>query len=474
MVRLRLAFLLLTVPMAFAQERIVVRPVEIGDTLVNPERGIQTFQRVNGDAINPGSRWSEAGPSAAADPAPAKPDFPESSIAYYRWFWSQIEPEPGKFRWDVIDLALERARDHQQMVDFRLMPYDQSHPLPEWYRNSGARRANRPEDRDGNVWSPDANDPAYTQRWGAFTAAAGQRYNGHPDVNAVDISTVGYWGEGWGPYLPTWPVQQELIDQYVTAFDRTRLLMNFDEPRALAYGTSHGAGWRLDCWGDLGGRGKGMMHMLDLYPQQVVRTGIQEVWRRSPVSLETCGTPLSWKQWNYTDAQLQSIFDQALRWHATSINLKSTRIPDDWKPAFREFEKKVGYRFILRRLEYPSTATAGSMMTVNMWWLNAGLAPIYGEYELAVRIDDAVTRVPVDIRKWLPGDAVFDGPLYVPANVKPGKHRLQLAMLSPRTGQPAIRLAIEGRRPDGWYDLGSIEIVGGQEQKGRKHSEEWQ
>jgi hypothetical protein len=192
----------------------------------------------------------------------------------------------------------------------------------------------------------------------------------------------------------------------------------------------------------------------------VVRTGIQEVWRRSPVSLETCGTPLSWKQWNYTDAQLQSIFDQALRWHATSINLKSTRIPDDWKPAFREFEKKVGYRFILRRLEYPSTATAGSMMTVNMWWLNAGLAPIYGEYELALRIDDAVTRVPVDIRKWLPGDAVFDGPLYVPANVKPGKHRLQLAMLSPRTGQPAIRLAIEGRQPDGWYDLGSIEIVG--------------
>ena len=48
-----------------------------------------------------------------------------------------------------------------------------------------------------------------------------------------------------------------------------------------------------------------MMHMLDLYPQQVVRTGIQEVWRRSPVSLETCGTPLSWKQWGYTDKQLQ-------------------------------------------------------------------------------------------------------------------------------------------------------------------------
>ena len=280
-------------------------------------------------------------------------------------------------------------------------------------------------------------------------------------MNAVDISTVGYWGEGWGPYLPDWSVQQRLIDQYFEAFDRTRLLMNFDEPRALAYGTGRGAGWRLDCWGDLGGRGKNMMHMLDLYPQQVVRTGIQDVWRRSPVSLETCGTPLSWKQWGYTDKQLQSIFDQALRWHATSINIKSTAIPAEWKPAFREFEKKIGYRFVLRRLEYPSTAAAGDH--------DAGQHVVVerrrraGVWRILARACASTTpssRVPVDVRKWLPGDAVFDGTLFVPESVKPGKQRVQVAMLSPRTGQPAIRLAIEGRQPDGWYDVGTIEIAG--------------
>jgi hypothetical protein len=456
---MRIVLLLVTAAIAFAQESIVIRPVEIEDVLVNPEMGIQTFQRTNGDPINPGPRWSEAGPTAVPEAAPAQPDFPESSIAYYRWFWSQLEPEPGKYVWQPIDLALQRARSRGQKLDFRLMPYDQSHPLPEWYRNSGARRANKPEDTDGRIWSPDAADPRYLQRWGAFIAAAGKRYNGHPDVNASDISTVGYWGEGWGPYLPEWSVQQALIDQYFTAFDRTRLLMNFDEPRALAYGTGRGAGWRLDCWGDLGGRGKNMMHMLDLYPQQVVRTGIQEVWRRSPVSLETCGTPLSWKQWNYSAKQLQYIFDQALRWHATSINIKSTAIPAEWKPAFREFEKKIGYRFILRRLEYPKSVAAGAMMPVSMWWLNSGVAPIYSEYWLALRIDQSILRVPVDVRNWLPGDAVFDGSLFVPEGVKPGAHRLQMALLSPRTGQPAIRLANAGRQPDGWYDLGTIEIA---------------
>jgi hypothetical protein len=458
----RLLFLfLLTAANAVPQKSVIVRPAEIDDVLVNPEMGIQTFQRVNGDPINPGRRWSEAGPTERPSSTAAAPDFPVSTIAYYRWFWSQLEPEQGKYSWEPVDLAIDRARSQGQKLDFRLMPYDQSHPLPEWYRNSGARRANKPEDSDGSVWSPDANDSRYPQRWGAFIAAAGKRYNGHPDVNQVDISTVGYWGEGWGPYLPDWSVQQALIDQYFAVFDRTGLLMNFDEPRALAYGTGRGAGWRLDCWGDLGGRGKNMMHMLDLYPQQVVRTGIQEVWRHSAVSLETCGTPLSWKQWNYSDKQLQYIFDQALRWHATSINIKSTAIPEEWKPAFRECEKKIGYRFILRRLEYPKVAKAGAMMPANMWWLNAGVAPVYCEYWLALRIGDEVLRVPVDVRKWLPGDVVYDGSLFVPATVKPGTHRVQVGLLSPRTGKPAIRLAIEGRQTDGWYDVGSIEIVAG-------------
>ena len=98
-------------------------------------------------------------------------------------------------------------------------------------------------------------------------------------------------------------------------------------------------------------------------------------------------------------------------------------------------------------------------MPVSMWWLNAGVAPVYGDYWLGVRIGDAVMRVPVDIRKWLPGDAVYDGTLYLPETIQPGARRLQVAILSAHTGQPAIRLAIEGRQSDGWYDLGAIEIA---------------
>ncbi len=149
--------------------------------------------------------------------------------------------------------------------------------------------------------------------------------------------------------MPPFANQKNLIDIWVEAFPHTLLLMNFDEPHALAYGTEKGAGWRLDCLGDmrLASADKTFEpEMLDIYPQQVVRTGIQELWRHRPVSLESCGTPSSWEDSGF---DVSYILDQALRWHVTSLNIKSSPIPTKWKALFEAFQKKMGYRFVLRR-----------------------------------------------------------------------------------------------------------------------------
>jgi hypothetical protein len=66
--------------------------------------------------------------------------------------------------------------------------------------------------------------------------------------------------------------------------------------------------------------------------------------------------------------------------------------------------------------------------------------------------------LPVDVRKWLPGDAVYDGTVFVPAALKPGAYRIRVALLDRRTRRPAVRLAIRGRADDGWYDLGAVEV----------------
>ena len=448
---------LLMAPPIVSAQTTIVRPTEIDDVLVNPGMGIETFQRFQGQPLNEGVRWSEVGPEAAGADATgtAHVDFPASSVAYLRWFWSQIEPQRGMYRWSIIDDALAERRRHGQRLAIRIMPYDDKHPMPDWYIAAGAKRANAPTDKDGAIWSPDANDPFYVRNWSALIVEAGKRYDGHPDLNHVDVSTVGYWGEGWGPHLPDWPVQQQLIDLYFKAFPRTLLLMNFDALPALQYGVKLGGGWRLDCWGDMGAPGRSFAHMKDFYPQQLARGGLQDVWQTRPVALETCWVPEQWQQWNFP---LKPILDQALRWHASTINIKSSRIPADWKTAFDAFQKQIGYRFVLKKLEYPSQVTRGSMAAVNMWWFNAGVAPIYRSYTLALAIGDTVIALDTDIRRWLPGDAVYENTIAVPRDLAPGRYSLRVALLDPATRRPAIQLAIAGRQTDGWYQVGEIVV----------------
>ena len=432
----RLVAALSFAPLAWCQT-VVVHPQRIEDVLVNPGMGIQTFQRFNGDPLNAGVRWSEEGPTAPLPPGDP-PDFPRSSISYCRWFWQTLEPAQGGVRWEILDRALAEAARHGQTLAIRLMPYDRKHPLPDWYRASGARRAN-PEGEP--VWEPDFSDPLYLRHWGALVRAAGKRYDGDPRLESVDISSVGYWGEGWSNFMPPFASQKKLIDIWFEAFPSTPLLMNFDEPEALHYGTAKGAGWRLDCLGDM--RPK-WAHMLDFYPQQIVRAGIGEVWRRAPVSFETCGVPESWHRQGW-DARYA--LEEALRWHVSSLNVKSTAIPADWKPIFDDFQKRMGYRFELRRIEYPAEVRPGAGAMFKMWWVNAGVAPVYRPYVLALRFrgpSQAVVELPVDLRNWLPGDALFEEPIPVP-NLPP--RPLPPGNRHPRPPHPQTRHRPRHRRP---------------------------
>ena len=111
---------------------------------------------------------------------------------------------------------------------------------------------------------------------------------------------------------------------------------------------------------------------------------------------------------------------------------------------------------------YPRVARAGAMAPLHMHWLNVGVAPPYRPWVLALQLFSrsaaAVLRLPVDVRRWLPDDAVFDGSVYLPEDLAAGDYRVRVALLDPRTGQPAVRLAIRGRDADGWYDLGPITV----------------
>lgn len=443
-------------------EIVIVRPKLIDDLLVNPGIGLQTFQRFDGQPLNPPLTWSEEGPADPPVDAAARADFPASSIAYFRWFWSQLEPTAGAIDLGLIDRTIAAARAHGQTLSFRVMPYDGGHPLPAWLSDQGLRRAPLDPGENPAIVHPDYTDPLYARRWGELVAALAARFDGHPQIDTLDISSIGYWGEGNGPHAPSLPVRLALLDAWLDAFKQTPLLVNFDEDQGMAHAAGRGAGIRLDCLGDLraGPDGaSGWSHMRSLYPQEIVRSGVQNAWQKRPIALESCWTPTYWKQhgWDVT-----TILAQALRWHVSALNVKSTPIPIDQRPAFESFLRRAGYRLELRQITYPKTVRAGAMMPVHMHWFNAGVAPPYRPWTVALALSTpeggTVIHLPADVRTWLPDDAVIDAAVYVPETLAPHSYRVRVALLDPRTDAPAVRLGIEGRKPDGWYDLGWITV----------------
>lgn len=472
-----LAVLLFIVPFqkAYSQiedDLVVIRPQEINEVLDNPGMGFMTFQRFNGDELNEGSGWTEGFPIdyQEFDGDLSNPNYPSTTIAYWRIYWKYMEPEEGVYRWDMLDKALEMARSRGQTLILRIAPHGtgDDKDVPQWYRAMVGTENEWNYNNPVNKWVVDPEDPRYALYFGGLIRALGQRYDGHPDLEAVDLSIVGAWGEGAGSELLSQPTREALVNSYTNSFRLTPLIALLMDKKTNMYANSQiPVGWRVDCIGDLGFWAEdqnGWTHMYDFYPQEIINCEVQDDWMKSPLSFEICGTFLRWKdREGYDREDVKYIFNETLKWHMSSFNAKSSPVPEEWEDLVEEWLKKMGYRFVLRRFSYPGQVETGGKLLFQSWWENRGVAPCYKDFTLAVRLlsDNQSIVLPADakIKEWLPGDNVYDHSLWVPADVSEGTYKLQVAIVDRMKYEPRVKLAIEGRQDDGWYQLGQIEVV---------------
>lgn len=448
--------------MAETTNTVCVRPKVTGDLLINPGMGFTTFQRFNGDVAGTVEKWSSAGFSDDEEfhPSFKNKNYPDTSIAYSRRSWRILEPEKGEYRWDLIDKFLQTARARNQSLMFRVSPYgrEQEADVPAWYREKAGKQE---EPLPYHYWRTDPEDPLYAEHFGGFVRAMGERYDGHPDLDSIDVSIVGLWGEGAGAERLTQKTREALVDAYLESFTRTPLIMLLTDEKTNGYGLSKAnVGWRVDCLGDMGGFNvKDWSHMLDLYPQRIIRSGMEDAWKKAPVSFEACWVMQHWKDKGW---DIDYIIEQSLKWHVSSFNNKSSPVPEEWEPAVEKWLKKMGYRLALRKFTYPSVIAAGSELSFTSWWENLGVAPCYKRYPLAFRLknDDAcsVIKTEADITGWLPGDSLYDSSVIVPEDTEAGRYELQVGILDKFEDKPKVKLAIEGENTDGWYTLGGIEV----------------
>jgi Domain of unknown function (DUF4832)/Beta-galactosidase len=438
-----LVWLCSPLPSAFGGAMVTVRPTEIDDVLVNPGMGFMTFHRTDGVAINPENTG-----------------YPETSIDYLRVYWNFFEPVRGRYRWEVLDAALKAARDKRQTVLFRIMPYGlgPGEDVPDWYREIVGPEPQRLP--PGSWVRTDPEDPRYLEYFGGMVREIGRRYDGHPDLEAMDVSIVGAWGEGAGSAALSQATREALVNSYLGAFRRTPLLMLLTDEKTNTYGISKAdVGFRVDCLGDMGGFSPTWSHMLDYYPQAIINFGMADAWKKAPVSFEACWVMSEWHKRGW---DINYIIDQSLKWHISSFNGKSSPVPDIWWPVVNRWLKTMGYRFVLRRLSYPAVLPPGGELTFTTWWENKGVAPCYRGFPLALRLKGPehveILITSADIRQWLPGDNLYDAAVFLPADMPTGEYNLQIAILDAAARHPKVKLAIAGVQPDGWYHLGKITV----------------
>jgi hypothetical protein len=328
--------------------------------------------------------------------------------------------------------------------------------------DKGIKYTYSPCPEEGAHYEVDMEEPVVKLYHERLIRALGERYDGNPDLALVDIGSVGLWGE-WHNYcdtalMPGDAARKAIIDLYYEAFPNTPLTALVDDKANVLYANSKGhSAWRGDCWGNGEGPGVGWNHHTDSYQPMV--NIMPDGWKQGTVALEPCGT------FGGYPTPPESVVNDAISWHATFVQNKSHKIPDNWMPDIERLVKKLGFRLVLRSFSFDRTIKSDKNIRVGMKWENIGIAPPYRDHRIAFRLKDVnginsdLYLSDVSIMGWLPGEKNVKISFNVPAGMTAGDYTLEMGIVFHSATDHTIPIANKGKTSDGWYTLGKITIL---------------
>jgi len=410
----------------------------------------------------PGVGWQTFFRTASEDPSLNGLRF-KSGCAYMRWTWGDLEPAEGQYAFEMIDDWLNRCRQANQTLAFRVMLSWPGHEgtIPQWLLNKGIKYTYSECPEEGAHYEIDIEEPIVKQYHEELIRALGEKYDDHPDLALVDIGSVGLWGE-WHNYcdpalMPSDAARKGIIDLYYEAFPNTPLTAFVDDRPNVLYANSKGrSAWRGDCWGNGDGPGVGWNHHKDSYWPMV--NLMPDGWKTGTVALEPCGT------FGGYPTSPKVVVDDAISWHATFVQNKSNYIPANWMPDIERLVMKLGFRLVLRNLNFNEIAAAGSEIPISMKWENLGIAPPYRDHRIAFRLRDeneethAVTITEMSIQGWLPGEKNITVNYKLQPDLKAGNYALEMGVVFHSSIEYTIPIANKGKTSDGWYPLGNLKV----------------
>ncbi len=427
---------------------------------LNPNIGFMSFQHFNGEklysdiVVHPKNNYCETEnvecypiPDDVPENGREEGYHPDSSVVYIRILWKEFEPQQGVYNYKFIEDILEKAREHNQLLLFRLMAHSTRarDDVPDWLKEI----IPCPERPDGMRVKDSPTDPRFLKLFAQAVRKLGERFDDDPTFDAIDISLPGSWGEGHK--LELFPDEdiKMLIDTYTDVFKKTQLIGQLARPEMIEYASKNlPVGWRGDGLGH-------PRHTREIYPPRI--EVMKDRWKIAPVSFEAYWWLGEWKRQGW---DIDEIIRQTLEWHISSFNAKSIPIPYEWEDKVNYWISKMGYHFMIKEFAYPEIGAAGDELQLKLTVDNLGVAPIYKQLPLMVRLKNAdhsyEFNTDVNIKTWMPGETENEISVTLPDDIASGTYDIEIGIFNEYI--PMVYFCTDAEQDAPYYIVGSITI----------------
>ncbi len=476
----------------------VVYPQEIDTPLHNPHKGWVYIDHAIPGKIDAGRSVAQCDDGTA-----------------FEWYqhvavlstWALIEQTPDHYDWALMDQAVDYWRGQGKQIhlrfsteDFNIIP-----GCPRWIFEAGV-----PEYRRDHRRYPDYTHPYYRERLAKFLHVLADKYADDPGIETVNLQGYGNWGE-WHSGYNYATVEERvtalrgIIDMWREAFAGRKFLnlsVTFEWRTIANTGTAvlpPGTSINEDfppSYQDYRYR-SAFDYALGMPDITVARHGVGgavkmkydgrlianffQHWRK-PLFMEFFGNLSDYTGYSIVgfpttregDDHVENAVDELLSHHpnhASPLGWGSMGAAADFYNSYRDLmlegHKRMGYRFVLIRAEFPDQAAPGAEFVLRHSWENRALGRCYVRYPLKIYLMQG------DKVAWSAVDKHFDqrnmvaGETYdlasrfrLPESLPSGEYGLHVAMVD-GAGAPALRLAIAGDDGRKRYPLGRV-VIGAQ------------
>ncbi len=343
-------------------------------------------------------------------------EFPGLTTVYFKMYWSDLEPEEGMFRWDIVDSYASQWTAKGYKIAFRVACCDhrQLYGTPKWVYDAGAKgyrfnawAKDNPNPNGVGMEPLDYSDPVFLAKLENFVRAFARRYDGREEVAWVEISSFGLWGEGHT--VATSHLTQEKTDAVVKRhiaiwkryFTRTQLCISDD-----VAGFNHGPGVTYPIMEYARNAGIALrddsIFCVRRDPPWMHDDMAQLFWPTLPVIIEHEHWAISVADGTWKPEYLSRCVED---YHASYMSAHG--FPREYLNANRAWIDRInlrlGYRLVPHSVTYPDQVRIGERCEIKTEWINAGVAPCREKASLAWTLRDAAGAV-----RWVCSDETFD------------------------------------------------------------------